>query len=154
MLVSLLEQDSELYNEGIVDKSYKYPKMYVVRPQFFIPIISILRNAALNSMAYKHELILARNQSIDITNFEKKLNEFKQDAGRNYELAGKHFGDAIDNIDKTIKTLTKIKESLEKSVNNLRIASDKAESLTIKRLTKDNPTMQKLFAGLEDTEEF
>lgn len=153
VLVSMLEPDSSLYNSGIVDKSYKFPKMYVIRPQFFIPMITILRNAAMNSLEYKRELALVRNQNIDITNFESALNDFKASAGRNYELAGKHFNRAIEDIDKTIKTLNSIKESLEKSVNNLKIASNKADDLTIKKLTRGNETMTRLFEDAAESEE-
>ena len=150
ILVSLLEPDNELYNSGIVDMSYKYPKMYVIRPQFFIPIISILRNAAMNTIQYKAELARVKNQDIDITHFEEKMDLFKEDFGRNYRIASQKFKDAIDEIDKSIKHLGKIKEALISSENNLRIANKKAEEqLTIKRLTKNNPTMAAKFAELE-----
>ncbi len=145
ILVSLLEKDSELYNTGIVDVSYKYEKMYVIRPQFFIPMITLLRNAALNSMDYKRELALVKNQNIDISNFENEMNEFKSKFSRNYELAARRFKTAIDEIDKTIDHLKKTKEALLSSENNLRLANDKAQDLSIKRLTKNNPTMQKMF---------
>lgn len=149
ILVSLLEAENELYNTGIVDVSYKYEKMYVVRPQFFIPIITILRNAAMNSMQYKAELALARNQSVDITNFEEKINKFKDGFARNYDLASRKFKDAIDGIDKTIKELEKTKASLLSSENNLRLANEKADDLTIKKLTYGNPTMKAKFEELE-----
>jgi len=145
VLVSLLEGDSELYNGGIVDVSHKYPKMYVVRPQFFRPIIMLLVNAAKNSVAYKKELALARSQSVDVTNFEERLNAFKDAFGRNYRLASEKFRAAIDEIDKSIAHLQKIKENLLGSENNLRLANDKAEDLSIKRLTHGNPTMRAKF---------
>lgn len=149
VLVSLLEPESELYNEGIVDVSYRYDKMYVIRPQFFIPLISILRNAALNALAYKSELALVRQQNIDITNFENEMEDFKQRFGRNYRLASEKFRKAIDEIDKTIDHLTKTKEALLGSENNLRLANDKAEALTIKKLTRNNPTMREKFDELK-----
>lgn len=152
VLVSLLEADSELYNSGIVDVSHKYPKMYVIRPQFFIPIITLLRNAALNSLKYKAELALVRNQNIDITNFENSINEFKEGFARNYDLASRKFKTAIDEIDKTISHLEKTKAALLSSENNLRLANNKAEDLTIKRLTKGNPTMTAKFEELSDDE--
>jgi hypothetical protein len=145
VLVSLLETESEFYNTGIVDMSYKYPKMYVVRPTFFIPIITLLRNAAMNSMQYKAELALVRNQSIDITNFEEKMNKFKEGFAYNYNLASRKFKEAIDGIDKTIKELQKTKEALLSSENNLRLANEKTEDLTIKKLTHGNPTMKAKF---------
>ena len=145
VLVSLLEADNELYNNGIVDVSHRHHKMYVVRPQFFIPIISLLRNAALNSMKYKTELAVIRNQSIDISNFEENMNKFKEGFARNYDLASRKFQTAIEEIDKTIDHLQKTKEALLSSENNLRLANSKAEELTIKRLTKGNPTMTALF---------
>lgn len=148
VLVSLLEADSEYYNSGIVDVSHKYPKMYVVRPQFFIPIITLLRNAAMNSMQYKAELALVRNQNVDITNFEEKINTFKEGFARNYELASRKFKTAIDEIDKTIDHLQKTKDALLSSDNNLRLANQKAEDLTIKRLTLGNPTMKAKFDDL------
>lgn len=145
VLVTLLEAESELYNAGIVDVSHKYPKMYVVRPQFFIPIITLLRNAALNSMKYKAELALVKSQNIDITNFEEKMNRFKEGFARNYDLASRKFKEAIDEIDKTISHLQKTKEALLSSENNLRLANDKAEDLTIKKLTHGNATMRAKF---------
>ncbi len=148
VLVSLLEADSEYYNSGIVDVSHKYPKMYVVRPQFFIPIITLLRNAAMNSIQYKAELALVRSQNIDITNFEEKMNKFKQGFARNYDLASRKFKDAIDGIDKTIKELEKTKTALLSSENNLRLANEKTEDLTIKKLTHGNPTMKVKFDEL------
>ena len=152
VLVSLLEADSELYNTGIVDVSHKYPKMYVIRPQFFIPIITLLRNAALNSLKYKSELALVRAQSIDITNFEDNINSFKEGFAKNYELASRRFRTAIDEIDKTIDHLQKTKEALLSSENNLRLANNKAEDLTVKRLTRGNPTMTAKFAELKKNE--
>ena len=148
ILVSLLEVDNELYNTGIVDVSYQYPKMYVVRPQFFIPIITLLRNAALNSLQYKQELALMRDQHIDITRFEEDLETFKKGFARNYELASKKFQTAIDEIDKTIKSLEKTKAALLSSENNLRLANNKAEDLTVKKLVKNNPTMKQRFEEL------
>ena len=145
VLVSLLEIDNELYNTGIVDVSYKYPKMYVVRPQFFIPIITLLRNAAMNSLEYRQELETIRHQNIDISNFEEKMNLFKEGFSRNYRLASDKFQTAIDEIDKSISHLQKIKDALISSENNLRLANDKAEDLTIKKLTRGNPTMKALF---------
>ncbi|WP_430406913.1 DUF2130 domain-containing protein [Fluviicola sp.] len=149
VLVSLLEADSEFYNSGIVDVSHKYNKMYVVRPQFFIPIITLLRNAAMNSMQYKSELALVKSQNIDITNFEDKINKFKEGFARNYDLASRKFKDAIDGIDKTIKELEKTKAALLSSENNLRLANEKTEDLTIKKLTHGNPTMKAKFDELE-----
>lgn len=148
VLVSLLEADNEYYNTGIVDVSYKYNKMYVVRPQFFIPIITLLRNAALNSIEYKAELALVKSQNIDITNFEEKMNKFKDGFARNYDLASRKFREAIDGIDKTIKELQKTKEALLSSENNLRLANEKTEDLTIKKLTHGNPTMKTKFDEL------
>jgi len=150
VLVTLLESDSELYNVGIVDVSYEFEKMYVVRPQFFLPIISFLRNAAMNSMEYKRELAQIRNQNIDITHFEDKINLFKEGFARNYDLASRKFKVAIEEIDKTIKHLQKTKEALLSSENNLRLANNKAEDLTIKRLTHGNPTMKAKFDSLTD----
>ena len=150
VLVSLLEPDSELYNSGIVDVSHRYPKMYVVRPQFFIPIITLLRNAAQNSLKYKTELALVKAQHIDITNFENELDEFKTGFARNYELASKKFKTAIDEIDKTIEHLQKTKDALLGSENNLRLANNKADDLTVKKLTKGNPTMAAKFAELKN----
>ncbi|WP_049555188.1 MULTISPECIES: DUF2130 domain-containing protein [unclassified Granulicatella] len=152
ILVSLLEADNEIYNTGIVDVSYQYPKMYVVRPQFFIPIITLLRNAALNSLQYKQELALMRDQHIDITHFEEDLETFKKGFARNYELASKKFQTAIDEIDKTIKSLEKTKAALLSSENNLRLANNKAEDLTVKKLVKNNPTMKQRFEELNSDE--
>ena len=151
VLVSLLESESELYNVGIVDVSHKYPKMYVVRPQFFIPIITLLRNAAMNSMKYKAELTLIRNQNIDITDFEDNINSFKEGFAYNYDLASRKFKTAIDEIDKTIDHLQKTKDALLSSENNLRLANNKAEDLTIKKLTRGNPTMTAKFETISDT---
>ena len=145
VLVSLLEADSELYNNGIVDVSYKYEKMYVIRPQFFIPIITLLRNAALGSLKYRQELEAARNQQIDVLNFEKNMNEFKDKFAYNYQLASKKFKTAIEEIDKTIDHLQKMKEALLSSENNLRLANNKAEDLSIKRLTKNAPSVREMF---------
>ena len=153
VLVSMLESDSELYNTGIVDMSYKYPKMYVVRPQFFIPIITLLRNAAMSSLKYKAELALVKSQNIDITNFEDKMTTFKEGFSRNYDLASRKFKEAIDEIDKTISHLQKTKDALLSSENNLRLANEKAEDLTIKKLTHGNPTMKAKFDGLTDKAE-
>ena len=150
VLVSMLESDSELYNNGIVDVSYKYPKMYVVRPQFFIPIITLLRNAAANSLKYRRELQEIKNQNIDITNFEADMNDFKDKFSRNFRLASEKFRKAIEEIDKTIDHLQKTKDALLSSENNLRLANNKAEDLTIKRLTRNNPTMAAKFAELEN----
>ena len=150
ILVSLLEEDSELYNEGIVDVSHHYPKMFVVRPQFFIPIISLLRNAALNSLKYKQELAQVKAQNIDIENFESELEDFKAGFGKNYDLASRKFHDAIKEIDESIKRLNKVKDALLSSENNLRLANNKAQDVTIKKLTKNNPTMAEKFKELED----
>jgi len=154
VLVSLLEIDSDLYNIGIVDVSHRFPKMYVIRPQFFIQMITLLRNAALNSMQFKNELALVRAQNVDITNFEDKLETFKNGFSRNFDLASKKFKTAIDEIDKSIDHLQKIKEALLGTNENLRLANGKAQDLTLKRLTKGNPTMTKKFAkaGDEDSE--
>ena len=149
VLVSLLEAESEYYNTGIVDVSHKYSKMYVIRPQFFIPIITLLRNAAMNSLQYKAELALVKNQNIDITNFEERMNKFKEGFARNYDLASRKFKDAIDGIDKTIKELQKTKDALLSSENNLRLANEKTEDLTIKKLTHGNPTMKAQFEELK-----
>ena len=149
VLVSLLEADSELYNSGIVDVSHKYPKMYVIRPQFFIPIITLLRNAALNSLEYKQELAVIKNQNIDISHFEEDMNDFKEKFSRNYRIASEKFKKAIDEIDKTIDHLQKTKYALLSSENNLRLANNKAEELTIKKLTKNNPTMAQMFETAE-----
>lgn len=150
VLVSLLESDSELYNTGIVDMSHKFPKMYVIRPQFFIPIITLLRNAALNSLKYKSELALVRAQNVDITNFEDNMNKFKEGFAKNYDLASRKFKTAIEEIDKTIDHLQKTKDALLSSENNLRLANNKAEDLTIKGLTRGNPTMAAKFAELNE----
>ncbi|TXI43560.1 DUF2130 domain-containing protein [Methylophilus sp.] len=149
VLVSLLEPESELYNTGIVDMFHRYPKMYVVRPQFFIPMITLLRNAALNSMKYKTELATVRAQNIDITNFETELESFKTAFSRNYELASNHFQKAIDEIDKSIDHLQKTKDALLSTSRNLRLANDKAQDVTIKKLTKGNPTMAEKFDELK-----
>ncbi|MDD5898239.1 MAG: DUF2130 domain-containing protein [Clostridia bacterium] len=153
VLVSLLEPDNELYNGGIVDVSYRYPKMYVIRPQFFLPLISILRNAALNSLEYRTQLAAVQSQNIDITNFENEMNDFKTRFSRNFDLASRRFQEAIDEIDKTIQHLQKTKDALLSSENNLRLANNKAQDLSIKRLTKNNPTMQARFAALENRED-
>lgn len=145
VLVSLLEMDNELYNNGIVDVSYRYEKMYVIRPQFFIPMITLLRNAALNSLKYRQELEAAKNQQLDIAHFEENMNAFKQGFGRNYEIASKKFKTAIDEIDKTITHLQKTKEALLSSENQLRLANNKAEDLSIKKLTKNAPSVRKMF---------
>ena len=150
VLVSMLEANNELYNQGIVDVSYKYPKMYVIRPQFFIPMITLLRNAALNSLSYKQELIEAKAQNLDITHFEEAMDDFKDKFGRNYRLASEKFAKAIEEIDKTIDHLTKTKEALLSSENNLRLANDKAQDLSIKKLTKNNPTMALKFEELKN----
>ena len=149
VLVSLLEPESELYNTGIVDVFYRYPKMYVIRPQFFIPIITLLRNAALNALKYKSELALVRSQNVDITNFESQLEVFKTGFSRNYDLASRQFETAIDEIDKSISHMQKTKDALLKTANNLRLANDKAQDVTIKRLTKGNPTMANKFSELD-----
>lgn len=148
ILVTMLEADNELYNNGIVDVSYEYEKMYVIRPQFFIPIITLLRNAAMNSLQYKQELALVREQNIDITNFEEDLNTFKEGFARNYDLASRKFKTAIEEIDKTITHLQKTKDALLSSENNLRLANNKAEDLTVKKLVSNNPTMREKFRGL------
>jgi hypothetical protein len=150
VLVSLLEPDSELYNSGIVDVSHRYPKMYVVRPQFFIPIITLLRNAAQNSLKYKTELALVKAQNLDITNFESELDDFKTGFARNYDLASKKFKTAIEEIDKTIEHLQKTKDALLGSENNLRLANNKAEDLSVKKLTRGNPTMPAKFSELKN----
>ena len=152
VLVSLLEPESELYNTGIVDVFYRYPKMYVVRPQFFIPIITLLRNAAMKSLQYKSELALVKAQNLDITKFETQLDEFKTAFGRNWRLASDGFEEAVKRIDEAIKDLEKTKEALHKSANNLRLANDKAEDLTIKKLTRGNPTMAAKFAELKQAQ--
>ena len=148
VLVSLLDSDNELYNSGIVDISYKYPKMYVIRPQFFISMITVLRNAAMNSIQYRQQLAVIKNQNIDISHFEDDMNDFKEKFGKNYRVASEKFAKAIEEIDKTIDHLQKIKDALLSSENNLRLASDKAQDLTVKRLTKNNPTMAAKFAEL------
>ena len=150
VLVSLLEADSELYNAGIVDVSYKYDKMYVVRPQCFIPMITLLRNAAMNALMYKQELAVIRNQDIDISNFEDSLLQFKNDFTRNYDIAHNHFDKAIDEIDKTISHLEKVKKELLGSDNQLRIANNKVEDVSVKKLTKNNPTMRAKFEALKE----
>ena len=148
VLVSLLEADNELYNNGIVDVSYKYPKMYVIRPQFFIPMITLLRNAALNSLQYQKELAIVRNQQLDLVNFESNMQEFKDAFGRNYRIASEKFQTAIEEIDKTIDHLEKVKKALQSSENNLRLANDKADDLSIKKLTKNAPSVKKMFDEL------
>ncbi len=153
VLVSLLETDNEFYNNGIVDVSHKFDKMYVVRPQFFIPIITLLRNAAMNSLKYKQELSLMKNQNVDITKFEEKIEVFRKGFAYNYDLASRKFKTAIDEIDKTITHLQKTKDALLSSENNLRLANNKADDLTIKKLTYGNPTMKAKFDSLKDIEE-
>lgn len=150
VLVSLLEIDNDYYNTGIVDVSHKYPKMYVIRPQFFIPIITLLRGAAMNSLSYKKELEIVQNQNIDISHFEENMNNFKEGFARNYRLASDKFKKAIDEIDKTIDHLQKTKEALLSSENNLRLANNKAEDLTIKKLTHGSETMAKMFDELKE----
>ena len=152
VLVSLLEADNELYNNGIVDVSYKYPKMYVIRPQFFIPMITLLRNAALNSLQYQKELAIVRNQQLDLVNFESNMQEFKDAFGRNYRIASEKFQTAIEEIDKTIDHLEKVKKALQSSENNLRLANDKADDLSIKKLTKNAPSVKKMFDDLNSGE--
>ncbi|MBQ6388963.1 MAG: DUF2130 domain-containing protein [Mogibacterium sp.] len=150
VLVSLLEADSELYNNGIVDVSYRYEKMYVVRPQFFIPIITLLRNAALNSLKYRQELAVVRNQQLDIMHFEENMNAFKTAFAKNYDLASRKFEDAINEIDKSIRQLEKVKEALTSSERNLRLANDKAQDLSIKKLTKNAPAVKAMFEEISD----
>lgn len=150
ILVSLLEPESELYNSGIVDVFHRYPKMYVIRPQFFIPIITLLRNAAMKSLEYKSELALVRAQNIDITNFESDLEKFQSAFARNYDLASRQFQKAIDEIDKSISHMQKTKDTLLSSIRNIRLANDKAQDVTIKKLTRNNPTMAEKFSELED----
>ena len=150
VLVSLLEADNELYNNGIVDVSYKYPKMYVIRPQFFIPMITLLRNAAHNSLQYQRELAIVKNQQLDLMNFETNMQEFKDAFGRNYRIASEKFQTAIDEIDKTITHLQKVKDALVSSENNLRLANNKAEDLSIKKLTKNAPSVKKMFDDLNN----
>jgi len=152
VLVSMLEPESELYNVGIVDVSHKYPKMYVVRPQFFIQIITLLRNAALNAMEYKAELALVRAQNVDVTDFEEKLEEFQTGFARNYDLASRKFQTAIDEIDKSIDHLQKTKDALLGTNNNLRLANDKAQDISIKKLTRGNPTMAQKFEDLKSSD--
>jgi hypothetical protein len=149
VLVSLLEPGNELYNGGIVDVSHRYPKMYVIRPQFFIPMISLLRNASQNSLQYRKELALVKAQNIDIANFEDELNKFKDAFGKNFDLASRRFQTAIDEIDKSIDHLQKTKEALLGTDRSLRLANDKAQDVTIKKLTRNNPTMAAKFAELE-----
>ena len=149
VLVSLLESDSELYNNGIVDVSYKYPKMYVIRPQFFIPMITLLRNAALNSLKYQRELQIVRSQQLDLQNFENEMQTFKDAFARNYDIASRKFKTAIDEIDKTIDHLQKTKEALLSSENNLRLANNKAEDLSIKKLTKNAPSVKAMFEEIK-----
>lgn len=149
VLVSLLESDSELYNIGIVDVSYRYPKMYVIRPQFFLPLISLLRNAAMHSLSYRQELALVKNQQMDVSHFEENMTKFKDAFGRNYRIASEKFLKAVAEIDKTIDHLQKTKDALLSSENNLRLANNKAESLTIKKLTKNAPAVQEMFDALE-----
>ena len=148
VLVSLLENDSELYNNGIVDVSYKYPKMYVIRPQFFIPIITLLKNAAMNSLQYQKELAIVKNQQLDLVHFEENMETFKVGFARNFDLASRKFEDAINEIDKSIAQLQKVKESLLSSQNNLRLANDKAQDLSIKKLTKNAPSVKQMFESL------
>ena len=150
VLVSLLEIDNDLYNNGIVDVSHKYDKMYVIRPQFFIPLITLIRNLSNKSLEYKKQLEIIKNKNIDITNFEEKMEQFKNDFGRNYRLASERFRKAIEEIDKSIATLQKTKEDLIKSEDNLRIANGKAEDLTIKKLTRGNETMKKMFEKMDN----
>lgn len=150
VLVSLLEGDNELYNTGIVDVSHKYPKMYVIRPQFFIPMITVLRNSALNSLQYKSELALVKAQNIDVTNFEDQLNDFRESFGRSYRLASERFQDAVANIDKSIAQLQKTKENLLKSEDHYRIANNKADDLSVKKLTRGNPTMKAKFEEIKE----
>ena len=150
VLVSLLEKDNELYNGGITDVSYKYPKMYVIRPQSFIAIITLLRSAALNALDYKKQLVIAQNTNIDISHFEENMNAFKEGFGRNYRLATEQFEKAIDEINKTIDHLQKTKDSLLSSINNLRLANNKADDLTIKKLTSNSPTVKEMFDSLKD----
>ena len=152
VLVSMLEMENELYNNGIVDVSYKYPKMYVIRPQFFIPIISLLRNAALNSLKYQQELQVVKNQQLDIINFENNMNVFKEGFARNYDLASRKFNDAIAEIDKSIAQLQKVKDALTSSERNLRLANDKAQDLSIKKLTRNSPTIKAMFDNLKNNE--
>ena len=149
VLVSMLEADNDLYNNGIVDMSYRYPKTYVIRPQFFVPMITLLRNAGLNAVEYKSQLAEVRNQNIDVAHFEERLLDFRDKFANNYRIASEKFQTAIDEIDKTIDHLQKVKEGLLGSERQLRLANDKAQDLSIKKLTKDNPTMQEKFASLK-----
>ena len=149
VLVTLLEMDNDLYNNGIVDMSHKYEKMYVIRPQFFIPLITLIRNLAMNSLAYRKELQIVKNQNIDISHFEENMEAFKEGFGRNYRIASEKFKKAIDEIDKTIDHLQKTKDALLSSENNLRLANNKAEDLTIKKLTHNSETMARMFEELE-----
>ena len=153
VLVSMLEIDNDYYNEGIVDVSHKYEKMYVIRPQFFIPIITLIRGAAINSLKYKKELTMVQNQNLDIIHFEDNLNDFKDRFGKNYRLASERFKKAIEEIDKSIDHLQKIKDNLLKSEDNLRLANNKAEDLTITKLTRNNETVKKMFDDLKDNKE-
>ena len=153
ILVSMLEMDNDLYNEGIVDVSYRYPKMYVIRPQFFIPIITLLRNANLNALDYKRQLVVAQNNNLDITHFEENMQKFKDGFGRNFELASRRFKEAIEDIDKTIKDLEKTKAALLSSENNLRLANDKAQDLSIKKLTRNAPSVAAQFAALKEDDQ-
>ena len=153
VLVSLLEADNDFYNNGIVDVSYKYPKMYVIRPQFFIPMITLLRNAALNSLQYQKELAIVRNQQLDLVNFESNMEAFKEAFGRNYRLAGDKFTSAIEDIDKAIKALENTKKDLLASEKYLRIANDKTEDLSIKKLTKNAPSVKQMFDDLKNDEQ-
>ena len=153
VLVSLLEIDNELYNNGIVDVSYKYEKMYVIRPQFFIPMITLLRNAALNTLQYRQELEAAKNQQLDIFHFEENINAFKEGFARNYRIASDKFKTAVDEIDKTILHLQKTKEALLSSENNLRLANNKAEDLSIKKLTKNAPAVKEMFDRIDKKDE-
>ena len=150
VLVSLLEIDNDYYNTGIVDVSYRYPKMYVIRPQFFIPLITLIRSMGLNTLDYKKELEIVQNQNIDISNFEDNLNKFKNDFGRNYALASKKFTAAIEEIDKTIDHLQKTKEALLSSDKNLRIANDKIDAITIKKLTNNSKSVRDMFDKLKE----
>lgn len=152
VLVSLLEIENDYYNNGIVDMSHKYEKMYVIRPQFFIPLITLIQSLSNKSLQYKKELEKAKNQNIDISHFEENINNFKESFGRNYRLASEKFKKAIDEIDKTIDHLQKTKEALLSSENNLRLANNKAEDLTIKKLTHNNETMKKMFEGVKNHE--
>ena len=148
IFIILLENDSELYNNGIVDVSYKYPKMYVIRPQFFIPIITLLKNAAMNSLQYQKELAIVKNQQLDLVHFEENMETFKVGFARNFDLASRKFEDAINEIDKSIAQLQKVKESLLSSQNNLRLANDKAQDLSIKKLTKNAPSVKQMVESL------